>query len=243
MYINSDWWWQDFENVSSTNDIAYEFSFNPPDSQYVISAKRQTSGRGRRGRSWQSLDGNLFFSLVLQASNELINHLPFICSLALKDTILSLKADIDITFKWPNDVLIEGAKISGILLEKAANNYLIIGIGVNLMVAPEDKDIIYPTTFLKKYDIDIDRYKFLQQYLQFFDVLLLEWKQNGSAYINQKWLLHAIGLGKKIIINTEKTSHEGIFSGIDNNGALLLDNNGQISKIYAGDVFIKPESK
>lgn len=241
MNINSNWWWQDFENVSSTNDIAYEFSFNPPASQYVISAKRQTLGRGRRGRSWQSLDGNLFFSMALKVDTGLINYLPFICSLAIKDTILSLNNHINIKLKWPNDVLIDGAKVSGILLEKA-NDYMIIGIGVNLVVAPESEDIIYQVTSLKDY-INIDRYEFLRQFLHFFDVLLLIWQQEGAGKICQKWKDSAIGIGQQIIVKTENDTQEGLFIDIDNDGALLLDINGKIKKIYAGDVFIKTESK
>ncbi len=242
MNITSNWWWQDFENVSSTNDIAYEFSFNPPATQYVISAKTQTSGRGRRGRVWQSLDGNLFFSIALKEQEKLINYLPFICSLALKDTILSLNKAVNIKLKWPNDVLLDGAKVSGILLEKGANDYMIIGVGVNLVVTPDEEDIMYQVTSLKDY-INIDRCEFLQRFLHFFDTLLLIWQQHGADNICHLWKDSAIGIGHPIIVKGENSYQEGLFVDIDNDGGLLLAKDDKISKIYAGDVFIKTESK
>lgn len=235
-----DWYWQDLPTVGSTNDYAAALSSNPPAEKFVISAVEQTKGRGRRGRSWLCLPGNLFMTLALKGELQDINFLPFITSLALLKTIKGLDADLDVVLKWPNDVLVKGAKVSGILLEKPENEYIIVGIGVNIQASPaQGTELIYPVIGLKDCGIDIDRCSFLKLYLHQFNETLALQKQQGFAAVRERWLQHAGHLNQEIRVNMENSSEDGIFRGLDNNGALLLEQQGQLRKIYAGDVFIK----
>ena len=236
----NEWYWQDIEVTDSTNNVAYNLSNNLPANKCVISAQKQTQGRGRRGRSWISLDGNLFMSLVFKIKDKDICYLPFITSLALLQTVKNLSSDADIGLKWPNDVLLSGAKISGILLEKGLNDCIIIGIGVNIVSSPiESKQLIYKASCLKDCGIDISRCDFLQQYLKFFDKLLNIYHEQNFKPIRQMWLDNALFLNDKIVVNLSGKSISGVFESIDIDGALLLNCNGQIKKIYAGDVFKK----
>lgn len=244
MFIG-DWHWQEYDIVTSTNDISMELSSNPPASKYLITAKEQTAGRGRRGRSWQSLKGNLFASFTLQGNSNLLNILPFIFSLSLFDSIKDYahQADIDIKLKWPNDVLINGCKVSGILLEKADNNYIICGIGVNLALSPQDIKTLYPTISLTECGINVKTHIFLETYVKHLDDYLAKCLTYGSNEILKCWLDNAHQIGEKITVRMENTFKEGLFAGLDTDGALLLSENGKIVRIYAGDVFIDGKNK
>ena len=239
-----EWYWQDWETVGSTNDAAAALSFDPPALKCVVSAREQTAGRGRRGRSWLSLPENLFMSLLIPGNLRDMNFLPFAVSLSLLKTIKELAPDLDVALKWPNDVLVRGAKVSGILLEKPENQYIIIGIGVNIAASPrEDKALLYPVIGLGDCGIRIDRCSFLKRYLCQFDETLALLERQGFAPVREQWLKYALNLGGRITVNLENTALEGIFTGLSESGALLLERNGRIEKIYAGDVFIKKENK
>ena len=108
------WGWFDFEELGSTNDKAVAFSQQPPTPFYVVTAKRQTKGRGRRGREWISCDGNLFMSVGLPFEVKNIGHLVFIVSLSLFFAIKRVAPQIPLFLKWPNDLLAANQKISGI---------------------------------------------------------------------------------------------------------------------------------
>ncbi len=239
-----DWYWTDLPSVGSTNDEAAARTFNPQAEKFVVSAKVQTAGRGRRGRSWQSLEGNLFMSLALPGSLRDLNFLPFVTSLALLKTITELAPEADVSLKWPNDVLLGGAKISGILLEKPENKYIVIGIGVNIKDSPAaDSGLLYPVAGLKSFGIDIDRCVFLKRYLRRFDETYDQVQRQGFAAVREQWLQHAARLNDEITVNLENSALHGIFRGIDVSGALLLEHDGKTDRIFAGDVFIKRKTE
>lgn len=240
MYIQ-DWLWYDLDETSSTNDVAIELSANSEDEKYIVSAKKQTNGRGRRGREWHSQKGNLFFSQAVKDHVDILNKLPFIVSLVLLETIMYFEPKASVKIKWPNDILANDGKISGILLEKASNDYVIIGVGVNIVSSPTS-NISYKTTSLKQMGIDVDRIEFLKQYLEKFDEKMKYLQNYGFTSIIKNWLEHAVGLGQKIVVNSEKNSEDGVFCGLDADGALLLRQNEHIKKIYAGDIFIKKDN-
>lgn len=232
------WYQQDFSELESTNTTALELSSNPPAGRYVITARRQTRGKARRGRNWVSLDGNLLMSLALPVEAKKPAELIFIVSLSLLQTIAAMSPGIDVKLKWPNDVLVNGAKISGILLEKGSGKYIIIGIGVNITAAPSSQpELIYSVTSLFDAGIKIDRCEFLRAYLKQFNRNLDLWSKQGFAPLRKAWLDNCRGLGEPITVHTEKETKKGIFTGIGADGALLLERNGQTEKIYAGDVF------
>lgn len=232
-----DWFWQDLPATGSTNDDAISHSATAQHKKFVITAQRQHKGRGRRGRNWIGMDGNLFMSLGIESPLAELGELVFVVSLSLAQSIKTIAPHHNIQLKWPNDVLIDGAKISGILLEKGTGDYLIIGIGVNVTAAPELECLIYPAASLATKGIRIDRIELLRLFLSEFDRQLVIWREQGFMPIKQQWLDLACGLGSEIKVVQEQTEKRGIFSGVDDNGLLLLDMDGKIVKIYAGDVF------
>lgn len=232
-----DWRIVGFDEVESTNDEALKYSRKANGASYVIIAKRQTKGRGRRGRSWVGLDGNLFFSVLLEFDVKNLGALVIISALSLLQCIKSLKSDVEVLLKWPNDVLLNGAKVSGILLEKANGNYMIVGVGVNIKHSPHDISTLYPVISLKEADIDTESGDFLRRYLKFFGDNINLYRGGGFEKLRQLWLSNAKGIGERITVRQENDVKEGLFRGIDENADLLLEKNGVISKIVVGDVF------
>lgn len=232
------WWWQDFKELDSTNDTAQTLAMNPPAPKFMVSAQKQTNGRGRRGRNWASLPGNLFVSLALPWDITCLSPLVFMVSLSVWQTIRRINPQIDVKLKWPNDVLIKDRKISGILLEKATNDYIIIGIGINIVAAPQQlPGIIYRAVSLKEAGVDTDRVTFLRLFSDCLNQNMELWTAQGFAPIRDLWLQNVKGLNQQIVVNLENESKTGLFVGIDEAGRLLLDNGTKIEKISAGDVF------
>lgn len=230
-----------FDEVTSTNDIIKNLCTRPNE-QYVVCAKKQTNGRGRMGRKWQSLEGNLFFSLALNVDMQSLGMFILMCDLTLCHIIRHLQPTAAVQIKWPNDVLLNNAKVSGMLLEKGPADYLIIGIGVNLIWHPTTSDIAYPTTSLKDTGINITAKQFLKLFLSQFtkNSVLLETKK-GCDVLRNQWLGYVKGLGKIVTIHQENKEISGVFKGIDENGYLMLENETGICQIRAGDVFFVEE--
>ena len=228
-----------FGTLASTNDTALEYSRCAGGEKKVIWADKQTAGRGRRGRVWQSLDGNLFFSLLLEFPLKDLGKLVLAASLALAETVKYLQPEADVKLKWPNDLLLNGAKVSGMLLEKGENDYMIVGIGVNVKQSPDAKDILYPAISLRAVGIEITAEQFLNLYIEKFAKTV----QLSAHKLREKWLQYALGLGKMIAVRQESVTEEGVFVGLDDNADLLLQVGAEIRKIYAGDVFLVKEEK
>ena len=238
-----DWRIICFDELASTNDTALEYSQKVHGDSLVIKAERQTAGRGRRGRSWVGLDGNLFFSLLLEFDIKNLGALVVICALSLLQSIKRLKPKADVLLKWQNDVLLNGRKVSGILLEKGAGKYMVAGIGVNVKQSPETANMLYPVISLKQAGIDVSADELLKLYLKIFCDNINLFNEKGFDILRRRWLENAKGVGKRITVRQNDNTDEGIFRGIDDNADLLLERNGVIGKILAGDVFYESESK
>lgn len=234
--INS-WEWQDYPVTESTNDLAREKGMLFEGQPVVFTAVRQTKGRGRRGRQWVSVPGNLFMSQFFKTDLPLWN-LVFITSLSIAQAIAGVTSGLDIAIKWPNDVLIKGKKICGILIETADNDAIIIGVGVNLASSPQSSGILYQTTDLKTLGFNISRESFLAEYLACFDRLLDLCRRQGFAAIRKMWLQYAAHLGQVVKVCQGEVLQEGVFKGIDEQGFLLLKQKEKVIKIAAGDVFL-----
>ncbi len=232
-----DWNWIDKEEVLSTNDEALDLSKKVTDGKYIISAKMQNQGHGRRGRSWIGLEGNLFMSLLIKVPLSQLGEIIFVVSLSLLESIKNLFPDIDIKLKWPNDVLVKGCKVSGILMEKGEGDYLVIGIGVNIAQSPKIEGLIYPPVSLADQGYPTDRITLLKEYLFCFDKNFDILQNSGFEGIRSVWLSHVKGLGEQIEVRGVKENKIGIFKDIDKNGFLLLETNKGIEKICAGDIF------
>jgi len=230
------WIWTDYEELGSTNDTGLEISHHAKGEKYIITTLRQTKGRGRFDRKWIGLDGNLFMSLVFPLDLKDNAALVFIISLALLQTVKSMKPEVNISLKWPNDVLVNNKKASGILLEKGAGDYIIAGIGVNIKAFPETSDLLYPATSLLEAGVDTNRIEFLKKYISFFEELQSFWKLNGFRALAEEWKKHAKGLNEAIFVTTPKERKKGIFVDIDEEGRLLLKTQTGIEAIGAGDV-------
>ena len=232
-----DWMLHDMAETGSTNDEVKKLSANIRGQKVVISARSQTNGRGRRGRGWVSLDGNLFFSLGVENELKNLGALVFIASLSLWQTVRNLDPLLNVKLKWPNDVLVNDKKISGMLLEKGAGGYWVIGIGVNLKVAPLLVNTLYPAVSLAEAGINVERLDFLRSFIAEFDNYFNLWKTEGFEPIRREWLAHVKSLDEEILVRLEDEELEGIFRGVDEHGSLLLETSGRIRRIYAGDVF------
>ncbi len=209
-----------------------------------IVADRQTAGRGRRGRAWRSPVGNLMTTLYLPIGFDAVKagQLAFVAGLALERTVRAfIGSHATVSLKWPNDVLVDGKKASGILLESAMRNnkidWVAIGLGLNLAHHPDDTP--YPATSLAVYtDVPPGNLAALQILAQAFDDVLRQWRNGGFGPVLKTWRAVAHGLGGPIVARLENETFEGIFTGIDDKGALLLQTEtGDIQTIDAGDIF------
>ena len=232
-YSLYDWQIYCYDTVDSTNDLAASDKTLPTDDlKKIFIAKTQTNGRGRRGRSWISPQGNLYMSQLINWHHP-ISELVYISSLSIAQSLSKFAPDIDFKIKWPNDILLNGAKLCGILIEKNIQNNVIIGIGINLQSSPSTDEVIYPTTNLANYNCNITVEDFLNCYLPIFTRNC----SNDFTTIKQNWLKFAYNLGQTINIKLNtKNSISGRFIGIDEQGNLLLEQKTQTVKITTGEI-------
>ncbi len=225
-----------YDTIGSTNDEARRLAIEGAPHGTVLHADEQTAGRGRMARSWFSPAGNLYLSIVLRTETPPARsgELSLLAGLAVADTVEALlPRGIRPMLKWPNDVLVNGAKISGILLEREGDA-TILGIGMNVLEAPSGTG--YKTTTIvanagiasvdSARDILLDR---LGRHLAM-------WSANGFEPIRLGWLDRSYPIGATIRVNAQGESIEGTFAGLDHDGAMLLDTAGGHQRIVAGDV-------
>ncbi len=209
----------------------------------VISAKSQTGGKGRLGRSWVSEEGNLFASFIVSRLSFIVdgyenhelqtinNKLPFLSALAIGATIKEFTNKTPL-YKWPNDVLIEGEKISGVLIETIAD-YFIIGIGINIASYPLEGTKL-PATCLDNHTKDKNQVSSVLETL----IKNMENKMHmDAASVRHEWMENAYGMGKEAVINQGDKEISGIFRGIDANGGLILETKGSKREaVLFGDI-------
>lgn len=238
MAMNYEWKYFEFKEVGSTNDKIREYCQSEGQC-VVVRADTQTAGRGRWGRSWQSAAGNLFFSAAFEFDIKEAGKLAFICSLSLLQALKKIAPSADILLKWPNDVLLNGAKVSGILLEKGEENYIIAGIGVNVAVAPKVENAVYKITSLADAAIKTTAPELMLLFMESFSQNLSLLQTKGFAVLRTEWLKYAKNLGKEIIVRQNGKEWKGVFAGIDEDAVLLMQTPAGVRKILAGDVFFE----
>ncbi len=234
------WRWLDVSQTTSTNDEVGKLcaELNAP---CVVTARRQTAGRGRRGHSWVSLEGNLFMSFAFPATTLQVGHLAVLSGVAVARTVSCFCPEAKIAVKWPNDVLVDGAKISGILFEKAENGFWIMGIGINVVSAPTIDQAGYATAGLNALGASTDRLSVLRCFVAKFDALNAIYQQEGFESIRKLWLDIAWKRGKKIMIKQENEVYEGILEDLNADGSLVLRTQAGVKKILAGEICLKEE--
>jgi BirA family biotin operon repressor/biotin-[acetyl-CoA-carboxylase] ligase len=227
--------------VGSTNAEALAYARAGEGGPLWVTARAQTAGRGRRGRTWVSEPGNLYASLLLAdpAPPERAAQLAFVAALAVADAIAATAPTIadKLTFKWPNDVLLDGAKLAGILIEAEGTRPLLaaIGIGANCLHHPADAE--YPATDLAAAGATVTADALFVALSDAMVRCLREW-QSGFAPIRASWLARAAGLGGELRARLGTRELTGRFEALDDDGRLLLRcADGAIETIAAGEVF------
>jgi len=232
-----------YETVGSTNDEAKRLAREGVAEGLIVWAKTQTAGRGRRGRVWVSPPGNLHMSLVLrpQCRAATAAQIGFVAALAMAGAISELAPAVAVQCKWPNDLLANGKKLAGILLETEmvagdSPDFVVLGIGVNLMSSPRDTPYL-ATSLAEEWPPGIAPSILIAAFIRHFTVWLARWRVEGFAPIREAWLLRAIGLGKPIQVRLERDTLDGCFLDLDNDGALMLGIPGGSRRIAAGEIF------
>ncbi len=213
--------------VGSTNDWLLARADELPDGHWII-ADRQTAGRGRRGRTWHDGQGNLMASVLVRAEGP-VQQLSFVAAVALRDAIVAA-CGAETRLKWPNDLLLDGAKVSGILLERV-RDALVIGFGVNVGWHPVD-------TERRAASVGGNVPALFTALRQSFAAWRALWAAQGFAPVREAWTANAQGLGEPIEVRLGHETVHGRFDGLDADGALRLGlPDGATRAIHAGEVF------
>lgn len=233
--------------IDSTNAEGFRRAADLPGPTWIL-AGVQTAGRGRRARPWVSPPGNFHGTLVLKPTEppETVALRSFAAALALRDACVTLTGlPQSFTLKWPNDVLLNGGKLAGILLESAGlgtnTPVLCIGIGVNLIAAPDpslvEPGATPPVSLLAETGLRLTPEAFLDALAPAYAVREEAFQTQGFAPLRAAWLAHAARLGEVITARTGTLSREGIFDTVDARGNLILRSATETLAIPAAEVF------
>ena len=212
-----------------------------------VLARRQTAGRGRRGRPWRDGHGSFAATLVLPrpGTPEQAALRSFVAALALYDTLANVVPPAQLALKWPNDVLLGGGKVAGILLESAgkggAVDWLSIGIGINLTQAPTMAELepgaVPPTCVAEHSQARLPVEGVLHELASAFALHEDRFTAYGFGPIRQLWLQRAARLGEAITVRTGAQTLKGVFEGLDEAGNLILASDSGRRAIAAAEVF------
>jgi BirA family biotin operon repressor/biotin-[acetyl-CoA-carboxylase] ligase len=224
------------DKIGSTNDEARRLAAEGASHGTVVHADEQTAGRGRMAHTWYSPPGNLYISILLRTGKpaECTTELSFLAALAVADTVEALlPRQTRAMLKWPNDVLVSGAKIAGILLEQV-DDTTILGIGLNVLEAPSNAAYKATTVVANGGIASVDgaRDILLDRLARHLEV----WQAEGFAPIRDQWLGRSYPVGAAIRATSAGQPLTGHFAGLDLDGALLLDTPQGRQRIVAGDV-------
>lgn len=232
----------ELSTTTSTNDEAVKLIKSGQASDgLVVWAKEQTKGRGRRGRVWISPPGNLHCSLILDISahRAIAAQLGFAAAIALVDALHTLLPNQVFQAKWPNDVMAGSSKVAGMLLEAEGAEWLVLGLGVDVLHAPPPETVDRPATSLSFLGFGGDARSVLEAFYPHMMSWVETWRRSGFAPIRAAWLNRAMGLGGPVLVRLENESIAGTFVDLDQDGALVMtDTLGQTRRILAGDVYM-----
>ena len=232
------------DSVDSTNAEAARRA-DVDQGAFWIMAHTQTAARGRRGRAWANPKGNLAATLVLRPVGppQLFALRSFVASLALYDALVAVTGRPEaFSLKWPNDVLLNGGKLAGILLETIGRSQaLAIGIGVNLQNAPHQTEVeegaVRPVSLVSETGADVDSETFLTELAAAFAVREQSLVTYGFGPTREAWLSRAARLGEVITARTVTSETVGTFETVDASGNLVLKTSKGRENIAAADVF------
>jgi BirA family biotin operon repressor/biotin-[acetyl-CoA-carboxylase] ligase len=226
------------QSVGSTNDEATRLAEAGASEGTVVWAREQSGGRGRRGRAWASPVGNLYSSTVLRPDCPAARaaELGFVAALAVADMV---SAGRDVRVKWPNDVLVDGGKVAGILPESSIGaggqaEHVVIGIGVNIGFAPSLPEMRYPGACLGG-TVEAA----LEKLAAALARRAAQWRHEGFEAVRAGWLAKAGPLGLEVDVKLGDELVRGRFAGMDREGALLLDTATGPRRIVAGELLAR----
>ena len=232
------WRLEFYESVGSTSDMCRERAALGEPEGFAVRAGWQTAGRGSRGREWLSQSGNLFLSMLLRPSDPA--HEAGLWALLAGVAVAQALDRPDIALKWPNDILRNGKKLGGILIETRVGaegrlDWLVIGIGLNLRTAPiiEGRDI---AALLQTTDVELLGGAVLARITALRDLR----KSQGWGPIRAAWLAHALPPGNAMTLRQQDRLIAGRFAGLGEDGSLLLDTDGRVQAFSTGEIWPTP---
>lgn len=231
-----------FDSLGSTIDEAYTHVLQGAEEGSVIVAYKQVKGRGRRGRVWENLQGNLYMTYIAYLDCPLSEalQLSFVTCVGIGERLRRwLPPGHTLTYKWPNDVLLNGKKVGGLLLEavplpERRETAYLISCGLNLVSRP--LQVPYPTTSFQNESIYLCLQEVLDGICASLEQHIALWKEQGFSPIYDLWMRQAAGLEQMISFDLQGKLQTGIFKGIDGEGALLMKTSEGLKKFTAGEI-------
>ncbi len=230
--------------VGSTNDLLSALARHGAEEGTVVIARQQRAGRGRRGHEWISPPGNLYFSVLLKPDLPAAvgGQMSFVAGLAVAEALSPRVEGRSISLKWPNDVLVEGRKIAGILAEATVDGdrvgHVVLGIGINLATAPTE-EVRWPAVALADFGAaPRDPIRFAAGLTGCIARWMEIWQRDGFEPVRAAWMGRAWGLGRDFRTDIEGEALSGRFDGIDADGSLVLELPGVGTRlIRSGEIF------
>nr|WP_255768933.1 biotin--[acetyl-CoA-carboxylase] ligase [Maritalea mediterranea] len=233
-------------SIGSTSATLMQDALDGATGPVWLVADEQVDGKGRRGRFWHSPPGNLYASMLLSdpAPSEKVAQLSFVLALALRDAVCQIAeaqgvAGLDVELKWPNDLMINGKKCAGLLLEggmKGQSRFVVIGMGVNLAFHPDKSN--HPASNFAAFGLNTSPAHFFAFLSDAVARRIDQWAR-GSQFdqIRADWLAHAYRMGEVMRINANAESYEARLEGVDPTGGLIVDHMGRQRIVTAGEIF------
>lgn len=236
-----------FQAIDSTNIKGMELGERGSPEGTIVLTETQTNGKGRLGRRWISPEGNIYLSIILRPK-ILPSEAPLITLMAAVASASALRKALNtgVNIKWPNDIIIEGKKVGGILTEMNSEmdrvNYIVLGIGINvnmnLTLLPPDVRIT-ATTIKEKIGSDIRRTEILSLLIKELDRWYKIFLNEGPGPVLDEWRGLSQGIGKKVKVTSLDSVIEGLAEGIDDYGRLIVRlEGGKVEKVDSGDVTV-----
>jgi BirA family biotin operon repressor/biotin-[acetyl-CoA-carboxylase] ligase len=232
-----------YPSLPSTNDVAKIRAQEGAEEGTVIVAEEQTAGRGRIKRRWLSPRGSIALSIILYPPLDYLSSLIMVASLAVIGSIERVTG-LKVQLKWPNDVLVNGKKVCGILVESDVRgnkvDYAVIGIGINANLKLSEFPQIAPmaTSLSQELGRDVSRREIVQSLLAEAERLYLALASGGSVF--KQWRNRLVTLGQEVQVSSAEATYKGIAESVASDGSLLLRQpDGNLLKIVAGDVTLR----
>ena len=243
-----DWRVEAHDELTSTSDHCIACAEAGEPAGLVVTAARQTRARGSRGRTWTGGAGNLACSVLLRPTGDgaPMAAWPFLAGLVLREALaaaLATGAATLLSLKWPNDVLLDNRKLGGVLVERGINqgggrdtDWLVIGLGANLAVAPELPD--RRAASLAELGPPPEPPAVVPPLLAALDRWCAVLERDGFEPIRQAWLHHAHPPGTPLAVRTRDVQTDGLFAGVDIDGALMMRTGRQIRRFETGEILL-----